>query len=69
MSVQVCHTVSLYNVYYLDEFVDMFGRENIYLNLLHFPRQYCIRNMPDVCKEQVEDKLINIPDMMISYRS
>jgi hypothetical protein len=63
MYVQVCHTVSLYNIYYLDEFVDMFGRENIYLNLLHFPRQYCVRNMPDVCKKQVEDKLINIPDM------
>ena len=47
----------------MDEFVDMFGRENIYLNLLHFPRQYCVRNMPDVCKKQVEDKLINIPDM------
>jgi hypothetical protein len=63
MHVQVCHTVSIYNVYYLEEFIEKFGRENIYLNLLHFPRAYCVRNMPDKVKERVAQRLINIPDM------
>ena len=34
MYVQVCHTVSLYNIYYLDEFVDMFGKK-IYISIFY----------------------------------
>lgn len=63
LRIQVCHTVSLYNVYYLPEFVGTFKDSNIYFNLLHFPRQYCIRNMPDVCKEKVKDRIINIKNV------
>lgn len=62
LSIQICHTVSIFNVYYLEEFVNQFEGTNIYFNLLHFPRQYCIRNMPDYCKERVREKIINIPD-------
>ena len=62
LRIQICHTVSIFNVYYLDNFVNTFSGTDIYFNLLHYPRQYCIRNMPDVCKEKVKDKIINISD-------
>jgi len=69
LNIQICHTVSLFNVYYLNDFVETFDGNNIYFNLLHFPRQYCVRNMPDSSKDKVREKIINIPntDAIINF--
>jgi hypothetical protein len=69
LRIQICHTVSIFNVYYLKDFVTAFSDTDIYFNLLHYPRQYCIRNMPDVCKDKAKDKIINIAgaDSIINF--
>lgn len=56
-------TVSLYNVFYLDELIE-YNRTHIKLpidfNLVHWPECMSIANMPKNVKEQVYQKLKNI---------
>ena len=58
LHVQICHTVSIFNVYDIPEFIEKFKNTHVYFNILHY-RQYCIRNIPDIAKKKVKEKIIN----------
>jgi MoaA/NifB/PqqE/SkfB family radical SAM enzyme len=58
-AVNICLTISLLNLYYIDEciekFLDMgFG---IFLNLVHMPDYLSIQNFPQDLKDKISDKL------------
>lgn len=55
----ICHTVSILNIYYVDEMMKWATDRNIlmYLNLLHDPKYFNIQNMPDYLKAIVNEKL------------
>ena len=63
LHIQICHTVSIFNVYDIPEFMDKFNDTHVYFNILHYPGQYCIRNMPDEVKLKVQKKIINTSDV------
>ena len=48
VSAGVCLTISNFNVYYIDEVVNFFEKQNIgvYLNLVHWPSYQNITNIP-----------------------
>jgi hypothetical protein len=52
-------TVSLLNVYYLDEITDFFNKMNItyYLNILKYPLKLNITTLPKSKKEEVMKKI------------
>ena len=55
----LCPTVSVFNVYYMKEFLEWAKEINIftYFNLLHYPPSHSIKNLPDRLKEQVSARL------------
>lgn len=55
----LCPTVSVFNVYYMQEFLDWAKSMNIftYFNLLHYPPSHSIKNLPYRLKEQVDARL------------
>lgn len=57
--VSVCLTVSTLNVYYIDKIMEFFTQHtnNLYLNLVHGPDLYCIKNIPDDIKHIIIEKL------------
>lgn len=79
--VSVCHTVSTLNVFYIADFLNYFYKftDNIYLNLVHEPEWYCIKNIPETIKKQIKKNVkANTPnpeitdpviDFMFSQRS
>jgi len=62
--ISVCNTISILNVFYIDEMYAEFlpHTKNIYLNLVFGPDYYCIKNLPDEIKIEVENKLKNLED-------
>lgn len=63
-NVSICNTISMLNVFYIDElYAELLPHtKNIYLNLVFGPPQYCIKHLPDEIKLEVENKLKNIED-------
>ena len=60
LTTQLCFTVNIQNVYYLDELLswaDRKGFDHIYFNLLQSPSHMCIGNMTAQAKELVLNKL------------
>lgn len=60
--VSVCHTVSVLNILYLTEFLKWFrttglSENQLYLNLLHSPDYYCIKNLSKDQKAEIIDKI------------
>ena len=58
-NVAICHTVSALNMYYVDEIL-LWAEQNgvqIYLNLVHGPEWYNIKNIPESVKEVITAKL------------
>jgi len=55
----VCLTISNFNVYYIDEVVNFFEKQNIgvYLNLVHLPSYQNITNIPTEVKQKIEEKV------------
>lgn len=55
----VCLTVSLLNLYYLDESIEEFSKMGLglYLNLVHWPDYLSIQNLPDPLKQRMFEKL------------
>ena len=56
----VCITISIYNIYYLDVIVDFVVNKlgfNVWLNLVHNPEYFSIINVPDQVKPIVVNKL------------
>ena len=70
--VQLClyTTVSLYNIFYLDELVK-YNNENFKLpfrwNVLHWPDHQSIRHLPLSLKIEVKDKLSKLKEYEIDY--
>jgi radical SAM protein with 4Fe4S-binding SPASM domain len=61
LDLSICHTVNVFNVLYLPEFIEW--TENfdikIYLNTLHEPLHYNISALPSFLKDVVKDKLLD----------
>ncbi len=59
ISAGVCLTISNFNVYYIDEVVNFFEKQNIgvYLNLVHWPSHQNITNIPTDVKQKIEEKV------------
>jgi sulfatase maturation enzyme AslB (radical SAM superfamily) len=55
----LCPTVSVFNVYYMSEFLQWSKGIDIftYFNILHYPPSHIIKNLPDRLKEQVSARL------------
>jgi MoaA/NifB/PqqE/SkfB family radical SAM enzyme len=59
-SVSICITVSIFNMYYLDEIFDYFNRQkwNIHFNLAHMPLHVNIKALPPGVREIIKNKLL-----------
>ena len=60
ITTQLCFTVNIQNVYYLDELLawaDAQAFNNVYFNMLHSPDHMSVQYMPDAAKELVLNKL------------
>ena len=55
----VCPTVSIFNVYYLSDYLDWTIKMElpVYFNILHYPPSHSIKNLPDKLKEIVSARL------------
>jgi len=55
----LCPTVSIFNVYYLPEFLEWAKSMNIftYFNILHYPPSHSIKNLPNKLKDIVSVRL------------
>lgn len=67
----ICCTISSLNVYYLPEFLEWIDsksldKHNLYLNLLHNPEYYCIKNLSTDVKSKILKKLNKYNDKRIS---
>lgn len=69
---RLCTTVSLYNIFYLDEFINhnmTTTKMPILLNMLHYPEIMHIKNLPLPMKLLVSHKLRSISEEALSYLS
>jgi hypothetical protein len=60
MSIQLCTTINIQNVYYLPELCDWISTQNfgyVYFNMLHDPWHMCISRMTPAAQELVIDRL------------
>ncbi len=58
-TVGICHTINIFNVYYIPEFLEWaesFGL-GVYLNSLHFPHYYNVQCLTHEAKKKIADKL------------
>lgn len=58
-NVSVCHTLSILNVYYFNEFIDWFksyslDEHKLFINFLHFPDHLKCSNLPSNIKEKIK---------------
>ena len=53
---KICHTVSILNVWYMKEFLDYFNDWEYYLNIVHGPQHYSVKNLPISIKEIITEK-------------
>ena len=61
LSTQVCTTINVFNIAYLDElapYVDEWGPDFWYINILHHPTEFDIQQLPVDLKKIVTDKLL-----------
>jgi glutamate-1-semialdehyde 2,1-aminomutase len=59
---QVCSTVNVFNVYYLEELADWInaqGFDFIYWNMMHDAYYFSIATLPDTAKMAITDQLLN----------
>ena len=59
--VRICHTVSVLNVWYMREFFDYFIKWESYLNIVHGPEYYNVKNLPTSVKELITEKYKEFP--------
>ena len=63
-TVGICHTINIFNVMYIPEFLkwaEDFGI-SVYLNSLHYPHHYNIRCLPGIAKKRITEKLSTHPN-------
>jgi len=62
MSLQVCCTVNVFNVFYLDQVAEWIVQQDfdfVYWNMMHDAYYFSIATLPDVTKKAITDKLSN----------
>lgn len=62
-TVGICHTINVFNVYYIPEFLkwaEQFGI-GVYLNSLHYPNHYNVQCLPLIAKKRISDRLKDHP--------
>ena len=62
ISLQVCTTVNVFNVFYLSDVADWIDQQDfdfVYWNMLHDAPQFCIANLSRKAKDQIEKTLCN----------
>ncbi len=60
ISLQVCSTVNVLNILYLDElasWIDQQSFDFVYWNMLHDSPEFCIANLPDDAKQKIVERL------------
>jgi len=63
-TVGICHTINVFNVYYIPEFLkwaEQFGI-GVYLNSLHYPNHYNVQCLPLIAKKRISDRLKDHPN-------
>lgn len=60
----VCHTVNIFNLFYLPEFKTWFDtlglpEDRLFLNTLHNPQHYNVQTIPEHAHKEIADKLTN----------
>jgi MoaA/NifB/PqqE/SkfB family radical SAM enzyme len=71
ITTQLCFTVNIQNVFYLDELLDWAETKefnDIYFNMLHSPDHMCIRNLTDTAQLLVLNKLETTSWKSIKYQ-
>jgi pyruvate-formate lyase-activating enzyme len=65
LTIDICHTVSILNVFYINEVFREFKHlvNDIYLNLVHYPEYYCVSNIPNNIKIKIIDHLRNLSEV------
>jgi len=60
----ICYTISILNIWYINEMVEYCDKNDIslYLNLVHYPEHYNIQNLPTDLKTEVEQHLMSTID-------
>ena len=60
-TVGICHTINIFNVYYIPEFLEWAEKFGIgvYLNSLHYPHHYNVQCLPHNAKRKITEKLSN----------
>jgi pyruvate-formate lyase-activating enzyme len=62
ISLQVCCTINIFNVYYLEEVANWIETQEfdfVYWNMLHDTPQHCITSLPDNAKKVISARLLN----------
>jgi MoaA/NifB/PqqE/SkfB family radical SAM enzyme len=62
IQLQVCSTVNVFNVYYLEELADWINAQAfdfIYWNMMHDAYYFSISTLPEITKMAVADRLLN----------
>jgi MoaA/NifB/PqqE/SkfB family radical SAM enzyme len=62
IQLQVCSTVNVFNVYYLEELADWINSQNfnfIYWNMMHDAYYFSISTLPELAKIVITDRLLN----------
>lgn len=70
MSLQVCCTVNVFNVYYLTEVANWIKDQSfdfVYWNMLHDAKQHCITSLPTNAKKSITKRLLN-DTVPLAYR-
>jgi molybdenum cofactor biosynthesis enzyme MoaA len=70
MEISLYYTVSLFNIFYIDEFLNWNANSlkcKVRLNLLHFPNNTSIKHLPSAVKEMVKNKIQNIPAESLQF--
>lgn len=62
-SVSICVTVSLFNIYYVDEIFNYFNQSGwqVHFNLAHLPLHVSIKALPVLVKKIIREKLLKNP--------
>jgi hypothetical protein len=62
MQLSISHTISIFNVLYLNEFFIWCFKEKLpepYLGMVESPKHYNIRNLPKATKELIQKRLVS----------
>ena len=65
IEINACITLNIFNIYYIDKLINYLGENKLpsyYINILHFPYYYNIKNIRQTTKEKLNVHLLNIKE-------